>query len=179
MKTVILSVAACLSLVTAAHARSPMPPVWSADLTHVDLDEQLPYKNQVESASITLDYAKGTATLVMPRRFYCPPRAMCAQMMPMPIVVSLPIVERLTDACGSRIVHAKLDRRPVDGTLQSLSVRDNRSNRCPTFAALEATEVVYKTQGYHRVERREIETRSTFSGDALRPVYVHTQNDAE
>ena len=152
-----------------AHARSLMAPVISAELTRFNLDEHLPYKDSVVGASIEINYPQHRATLKLLRKFSCPSGLICAQVMPQPIVIALPIQEMTKDDCGSRMFEAAQDLRRVDGALQTISIRDNTANHCPSFVARPATEVIYKTDYIGR--GGPLHTRSTFEGEALRPDY--------
>ncbi|MBI3558743.1 MAG: hypothetical protein HY074_20945 [Deltaproteobacteria bacterium] len=172
MKSKFIMAVSFLGLVGAqlpAQARSLMPPVWSAELTRIHLDEQLPYKDSVVGAEIEINYAARKATLTLMRKFSCPVGQFCAQVMPMPIVIELPIVDRNVDECGSKLIKAAKDLRRVDGALQTLAIRDNTANHCPSFVARPATEVIMKSEYHGR--GRPMSTRSTFEGEALRPVY--------
>lgn len=162
-----------LGLVTVsvpAMARSPMPPVWNAELTRFELDEQLSQRFKVVTGSIEVDYAKREMTLVLIREMNCRPGEPCLAVMPSPFIVRLPITSVAYDRCGSKIINAMLDQRPVDGGFGALSIRDNTSTRCRFFVARPATEVVYRTES-SGMGGVAVSTRSTFSGEALRPDY--------
>ena len=169
-----ITLAAVAAAGSSAHARSLMPPVWDAELTRFDIDEQLPYAKQVSSAKVEVNYAKGYVELTLYRRFHCPAGAMCAQVMPAPLFFKLPIAGVRKTDCGSREILAKQDRRMVDGALQVIELRDNTGNHCPTFVALPSTEVLYKTQS-SGMGGHVVETRSTFTGEPLRPVYYKSE----
>ncbi len=172
MKSKIILAVSALVLVTLqlpAQARSLMPPVWSAQLVRFQLDEQLPYGHNVTGAAIEVNYAQKTATLSLYRTVKCLPGQACPRIMFAPIKIELPILDVTKDECGTKIIRALLDRRPVDGARQTLAIRDNTANRCPSFVARNATEVLYKTDTMSR--RGAISTRSTFEGEALRPDY--------
>ena len=142
--------------------------MYRADLTRWTIDPQLYFANSIDGGTVVLNLSSKTLDLTlftaMPR---CLPPRMCPMYMPAPIMISLPIVSVRTDDCGTVIVKAREDRRPVDGGLQTLVLRENGMNHCPSFVARPGTEVVYKTEsagmsGY--IEK----TRSTFEGDILR-----------
>ncbi|MBI3554758.1 MAG: hypothetical protein HY074_00680 [Deltaproteobacteria bacterium] len=152
-----------------AQARSLMPPVWSAQLVRFELDEQLPYKHLVRGAEIEVNYARKTTTLSIFRAPKCLPGQMCSRIAYPVIRIELPILDVTKDECGTKIIRALEDRRMWDGARQTLAIRDNTANHCPSFVARPATEVLYKTDSAGR--GGVVSTRSTFEGEALRPEY--------
>ena len=177
-KTLFAALAAVLSITTlTAHARTPMLPRQRAELTRFKLDPQLPGRDQIRRAAIELDYSTGTATLSLVRLTNpCPPQARC---LVGPIYkeqkIELPIVSNAKDECGSLVITARRDLRPVDGALLQLDIRDNRSNRCNDQNALSGTQVLYRAKGYDRRQGLETSTRSTFDGDILRPTFARAE----
>lgn len=174
MKTKILFTAlvASVSMVLAvmpAHARSPMPNLLVSELDRFNIDETLPYADQVTAARIVINQRAKKADLRIKLGGSCPAGALCA--LPTFMNYELPIVAAKTDSCGTVAYLAKRDDRPVDGGLNQLIIKDNTNNRCPHFVALAPTEVIHQTAYYHRLEGKEVKTRSTFTGDRLRPVY--------
>ena len=120
--------------------------------------------------TIVLDLGAKTAELTVNYRRSCPPRMACPAVMPAPRVVTVPITHVTTDTCGSVVYHASRDKRPVDGVFSALTITDNTGNRCPHFhfVAMAATEVVYETSFYNRINRGESSGISKMTGGALR-----------
>lgn len=108
------------------------------------------------------------ARLMLNFRRSCPPRAMCPAVMPAPKTVELPIVSQYNDRCGTQVYLARLDRRPVDGGLQELTIKDNTYNRCPHAKPMDPTEVTYETRSARRMSSDSEGAVSFFSGEALR-----------
>lgn len=111
------------------------------------------------SGKLLLNYEKGEVTLTVTQRFSCPEGLMCAQVMPAPVVVELPIVSVTKDACGIRTVTAKDDGRPADGMLQEIVVKDPTRMTCKTFVAVAPT-ATYKTAFYNRMSGKEVKDQS-------------------
>jgi hypothetical protein len=95
---------------------------------------------------------------------------MCPQFIMNLGTISLPLVARNGDSCGSVIYTAKVDRRPVDGALQQITVTDNTRNRCPHVVAQNPTDIVL-SQIPGRASFNE-ERVSTFSATQLRAFMV-------
>jgi hypothetical protein len=146
-------------------ARSPMrPPVEGAALRILSLDAGLQYA--ADQASVRVDYAANEVTLTVTESFSCASGAVCATVMPPVHVYKAPIINRSL-SCGSTIVVARLDQRPVDGSLTEITVEDHRGRMCRDLHR-GTTEVSLVTAHYER--RRgggETRTESTFAGDEL------------
>lgn len=123
----------------------------------------------IQGGEIALDYIKSEVTLTLFPSFRChaPEGAMCAQVMPAPVIVTLPLISREVDSCGSVHYLAKKDQRPVDGINQEIEVINNSGNRCLTFVALPPTDVKFLQQGYDRMGQSEFNYRHSFTADAL------------
>lgn len=81
-------------------------------------------------AQLTLNYDKSEVSLNIDVAFHCPDGRICAQVMPVPVQIELPIVSVKTDGCGVRTVTAQLDQRPADGTLQQIKISDPSEMTC-------------------------------------------------
>jgi hypothetical protein len=139
----------------------------SAQLDQSDLDSKLGLGNNVVSANIKVDIPQNKVTLTLYTQ-NCPKNALC--MSPTQVTaVDLPVVTNDYDSCGVNVILASQDRRPVDGSLQTLVIRDNTQNLCPTKKALLETEVVYETESFTR-GGVDLKTTSTFSGPEMKPV---------
>jgi hypothetical protein len=124
---------------------------WHAELTRFNLDEKLAAA-RVQAGQIEIDEMINEATLSLIPAFYCPPGRFCAQVVPMPITISLPIVSKVKDECGSKIIVAR------NGN-EELMIRDNAKNKCAQTSPTANTEVVYS------VEAASKKMVSTFSGE--------------
>lgn len=171
MKQVFIAVAMLVSVIAQADLGSR---IYSSRLTNFNLDKKLQgqFGNlKIDGGNITLDYGRKEATLTLYRRMYCPPGRVCAMVMPAPIIFKLPITSQQTDGCGSKIVTAT-DATPLLPYLPehvgTLTVTDNTKNRCPTFVALEPTEVLLE-YSYLVTEPMvyQVHTLSTMTGERL------------
>jgi hypothetical protein len=172
MKSVLSMVVLSLSLVTGAFAHAAIqssPLLISANITKVVyIDSFLHHLNGVTGGHIALDRGARNAKLTLDRPFYCPADSICAQVMPAPVVIELPIVAKKTDPCGTVIYTALRDARPVDGILETLEVRDNTANTCKTLVALAPTDIKYNTASVSRMTGIEGRTFSRFFAEKLR-----------
>lgn len=164
-----IMIAAAFSLITAfslSASAQASGEVFRAKLTYFNLDPRIQVMGQVNQGHIEIDMVQEVATLALYPEFRCPPNAYCAQVMPAPVIVTLPIIEVGTDECGSKVVTAVRDMRPADGGLEKLVIRDNTQAHCPTLIALAPTDVVYEieTAGFRLPVEK---TFSTFAGDEL------------
>lgn len=175
MKNLVISAMAFLSIVSSSFAEQPNLAIDKAISTAVRtsfIDANHSSLQGVTNGNISVDFRSQTITLAAYRPFYCPPHLVCAQVMPAPVVITLPITNRFVDECGSITYTAEKDQRPVDGALQQLLVIDNTDNRCPTFQALAPTEVQYHTEiyGFSPLNSRSvhmIKGTSYFTGQKL------------
>lgn len=108
-------------------------------------------------AKLVLNYDKSTLALSIQVAFHCPEGRICAQVMPMPVQVELPIVSVTNDGCGIRSVTAKLDKRPADGSLQLIRVTDTSNMICKMFVEPTAT---YLTSYYDRLNGKIVTDES-------------------
>jgi hypothetical protein len=174
MKTcLVLSILATglLINVSNASARSLMPPIWDAELTRLDLDENFPDRDLITSGRVGIHYSRQEAALRLERGAECPEGAQCFNGGLESIRIVLPIVSMETDDCGNRHIVARRDSRMGDGPLEVLEIHDHTRNHCPTLVEYPATEVSYDTE-LSGIIGRVRKTHSTFAGKALRPVYT-------
>jgi hypothetical protein len=159
-----------------ASARSMKPLRFEALMTQLDgIDADLVRGMEVLAhATAGYDTDGKEAFLNLYFKLNCPPNRACPRYLPMPRLVKLKITQRTTDTCGSRVIRAVIDRRPVDGNYEELVIVDNQDNRCPHFARLAATEVTYRTKSA-RMSGELSETESKFEGDRLEPVFFERQ----
>ena len=119
-------------------------------------------KQNISYANVAVDFGAQQITLTLQARFHCPPGMMCAQVMPAPIEIHLPLVDVRTGSCGQRIYTAKVDHRPVDGAMKMIRVVDNTSFICKSLIAVSPTVVTYSTE----TGRPHLVEHHRFEGDA-------------
>ncbi len=136
-----------------------------SELTSINTDKNFYPGEKFNSGSIQLNLAMKTVTLTLIREFHCPKGNYCAQVMPAPVFITLPVKSVSFDSCGSKLITAIEDARPVDGIYQSLEISDNSSNKCETLMPLAPVTAVYETEFYTRVGQGK--TTSTFEGSAF------------
>lgn len=154
-----------------ADARSMRQDFESAEITHMNIDakSQLATERLDGSGLVYINHTQNTATLQLNRKFYCPPGRFCAQVMPAPVIITLPIKKVSEGACNSIIYVAAEDKRPVDGMYQGLRITDNKrfSESCLNTRFVDSTFVEYKTisPGFGAPV---VETLSTFVAKSLK-----------
>jgi hypothetical protein len=104
-------------------------------------------KARVSSGKIEVNRKSRTITLIAQPDFYCPPGKFCAQVMPAPIEITVPLNSVKTGGCGETIFSGSKDLRPVDGGLSQLTVVSNARNFCKYLVAIPATTVNYHYEG--------------------------------
>src|SRR4051794_26346591 len=82
-------------------------------------------KRNISYGNLTVDLEQNQLTLNLQPAFYCPPGAMCVQVMPAPIEFTMPIESVTTGNCGETIYTGATNDLMVDGILQQLTVTDN------------------------------------------------------
>ena len=143
----------------------PLRGTRTAVLDNMNLDKDWSLTEYVVGASVSMNYVESTLTLTF-KVSNCPKGAMC--IVPTEIrdvEYSAPIVNTSTDSCGSLIVLAKEDDRPVDGILTEIELKDNSAMTCDIVVP--ATVVNFKTQFYDRIGGGEVKLLSNFSGGVL------------
>lgn len=111
-------------------------------------------------AQLVLNYDKSEVSLNIKVAFDCPDGRICAQVMPVPVQVELPIVSVQTDMCGIRTVTAMRDSRPVDGELQQIKIIDPSKMTCRTFVAVQP-KATYVTSYFDRLDGVTVTNKST------------------
>jgi hypothetical protein len=141
--------------------------VYVSELTRFNVDPGLLDQSTIHGGNVSIDAKMKFASLTLYRGMTCPKGMLCAQVMPMPVMITLPVVSVEKNAgCNTRVIIAEQDLRPVDGGLQRIVIRDNSKITCKTFIAVADTEVEYVTEG----GRIENGTRSTFQGERFQRV---------
>lgn len=170
MKKPIALLAATIALSLASVQASARPihgTLMQAELTQLYVDPSLSAAQNAVSGVVRHDLGENTLELILLRKNICRPGFYCAAVMDPNFEVKLSIVSEHTTDCGSRKIVAVEDRTPVDGQRQSLVLMDHTGNHCRTRIALPSTQVTYDTAGHFRMTGEQVETHSTFSGNAL------------
>lgn len=169
MKTVFVFAALVCSIASFAAQAEPRIGIpyarWEeATLTEIRLDPNYVIGNHIPGhASLLINdnqvhlalYAQG-----------CPAGQVCIQTLAQLIDAHLPIVKQYVDGCGSRVIVAEKDRRPMDGNFRRITVRDNTQRRCRDLRS--GVEVQYRTISSGFNPRHEIKTTTSFFfGNAL------------
>ena len=141
-----------------------------AKLTRLQIDNKLNLSNAV-SGKVEISYIaavteKNYIELTIYRAMKCTTRV-CPRVAYPPYVVKVQLIDQAQNDCGVITYSGKTDRRPVDGDLQKIEVKDNTKNHCPTFVALAPTDVVYTTEVVDRRSGSTIKTRSRLTGEKL------------
>jgi hypothetical protein len=179
-----LAIAGLLGSVIASASQLPMPTppyaqlTFSAQLDTINVDPNAEYLQNVDGGTIVRNVSKHTLRLTLNRRFSCPADRICAQVMPAPIILDLPIVD-VREECGSVIYTAKRDMRPVDGNLEIIKLADHSTRLCEDHRRGTEVRLTTKTSG---MDGFGATYSSSFAGDImLRDFYVQTafENSAE
>ncbi len=172
MKHLLLTIATLSTIImSSAEARSLKPTLLSATLKmiHIDPNSYLA-DERISSGSIQVNHAEKIIELQLNRKWYCPPGRFCTMEMPAPIFIRLPLTSVTRGECASVIYEAKEDKRPVDGSLQVLTVVDNSNfyKHCKTVRAVASTEIHYETES-SGMGGHVGKTHSSFTADKLQP----------
>ena len=84
-------------------------------------------------AQLILNFDKSVVEFNIQIAFRCPDDRICAQIMPLPVQIELPIISVKTDRCGVRIVEAQLDNQDADGELQKIEIVDPSQSSCESL----------------------------------------------
>ena len=90
---------------------------------------------------------RGYLTVELQPAFFCPANMMCAQVMPETLKYAVAIQKIEIGNCQETIYSGVQDGSISDGLKIGITVIDNSTNTCPTFVALEGTEVTLTIQG--------------------------------
>lgn len=147
-------------------------PVYRAELNQFRIDKRLPFDaKQIHSGEVRVDLRANTVKVTLYRKSSCPPDLICTAILPMPISVELPIEERVTDMCGAVVTRASAVTEGRHKVSETLEVRDNSQNRCPSPREMYATEVVYETSTISVDGSTDPDvTYSEFMGKRLHPI---------
>lgn len=163
---------AALEAVGAHKADASELPIYRAELNLFHIDQRLPFDTkQIHSGEVRVDLRKNTVRVNLYRKSSCPPNLICSAILPVPISFELPIEERTTDMCGAIVTRASDVTEGRQKFSESLTVRDNSQNRCPSPREMHATEVVYETSIISIDGSADPDiTYSEFMGKRLQPI---------
>jgi hypothetical protein len=99
----------------------------------------------IRYGSIALDLKNESIQLTLQPQMNCPIiDGACATVMPDEIVISLPIINEVTDSCGMTTYTAVDDQTPSDGLRETIEVQDYRNAVC-NYLVPTATAIIYET----------------------------------
>lgn len=155
-----------------AIANSDVLPIYRAELNRFHIDKRLPFDaKQIHSGEVRVDLRANTVRVTLYRKSNCPPNLICSAILPVPISVELPIEQQITDMCGAVVTRASAVSEGRHKVSQTLEVRDNSQNRCPSPRQMHATEVVYETSTISIDGSTDPDvTYSEFMGNRLQPI---------
>lgn len=163
MKNLVMFVLGSVMAATSAQATSPMRTSF-AYLDQVYVSENHASLRGASHATILVNHSLQKVRLNVFVPINCPAGQACIAVVPAPVQVELPIARAYEDSCGSYHYEAATAQPIPGGTMEHIDVIDNTSNRCLTYVALPATEVLYSTTAAHPGFQGGV---SRFSGDAL------------
>ena len=163
---ILIAVAATTLAVSSAHADESQ--VLVSTLTQGSLStDHSPYL--YGGGTVTINLSTQTIRLEVTTIKNCPPEMFCTMEMPTPLIVELPIVNRLESYCKSVTYIARQDLRPVDGALSEIQVTyDEKESSC-FVPGVPGTNVLYRTAIVNRIGGREVIATSRFKGTDLVP----------
>lgn len=122
----------------------------TAKLSHVA-------SQQFESGTVTFNRVRGEVELtLLPFPADCTADRTCGEELPDPVVISLTNAHTEINSCGIVSTKALLENRSMDGSLQQVTIHDNRYNKCPTYLPLATLDVIYETLRYSRADQELI-----------------------
>lgn len=118
---------------------------------------------EVDEAQVKIDYLNQEVTVSVQPRFSCPPNAVCAMVMPLPITYTAKLQSVSYNGCNQRVIEARTDKRLVDGFLTKITVTDSMPMVCDVF--LPNTQVDIEIEG----GLLQFNEKHHLSGEALKP----------
>lgn len=163
MKTLIAALALCFTAVTAqAGTPNPVQPVALPELYNlksirVDQMSQVLPTGAIANGVLQIDKENRTITISLQPAWQCPAGALCAMVMPEPMVLTLPITYEGGGFAGGRILVAEMNNLPVDGASIRIQVLDNNSALIGVDPKFEAIQVQV-TEMYPRSDVQIVST---------------------
>jgi hypothetical protein len=139
-------IAALLSLTvtTQAYARSIIVPkpmqIAAIEAFHIQPDTDLAKINLI-GGHVLINPYEAELSLTLYPAFHCPDGAMCAMMMPAPVIFPASIRSVQQGSC-KEMVYTASNNLKIDGFSYHITVIDNRTNTCVYNRAVPATEIV-------------------------------------
>lgn len=168
MKNFLVLSLVVLSVISTAQARSLHPETFtrSASLLTWDFDPSSRLAEvDILEGSIRVNAVTKVVKLTLQYPFPCPIGMICMQVIENE-VIELPLTEVKRDGCGVVVYTAQKDKRPVDGALTEIIVRDNSRSVCeiiyPAMTTLE-----YNVRFYNRMTRDEVVQNSYLTAEKL------------
>lgn len=167
-----------------ASEASQLPMIRSAKLKILQLDTNHFENMMVKTTTISIDEDNRVVRLTVRGRPYittmeCIPSPLTSDICLKPEsvqTIELPITKEIQSRCGTRVVTASQDLRPVDGAFQEIVVSEsqlgNNDVRCLARAFPRyPTQVTYSSAYYDRMGGKEVKGVSNFRGEALKILY--------
>lgn len=126
-------------------------------------------KGTFASGSMLVSYEQSFVRMTLERAMpRCPVGAMCAMVMPAPVVVELPITSVEVDHCGVKTVVAQTDMRPADGLLNKIELVDatDLNGRCHFIAPVEQ-KASYTVEYYDQINGKAVKQVSKMTLSSL------------
>jgi hypothetical protein len=115
---------------------------YGAPLMSWALDAEFPLEGVVSGGEILVDVSGGLITLALRQRpRVCLVGEICFRNYPLARVISVPLVRRTIDRCGTWTYLGVAPAEPESGPSESIEVRDIAQNTCGTAAGGAATEI--------------------------------------
>ena len=168
-----IALLAFITLTSAAHAETENYTVSGllvSEITEMNLEPAHFGSSSFQAGKIILDRAMLTITLTLKRAMVCPEHQLCAQVMPLPVRITLPIMSVEKNGCGATVYTAHTEINESTRTVQTLQITDNAHQYCNTLipvAAVEGQYTVEAVETLHAIHRMPV---STFSGKAFHEI---------
>jgi hypothetical protein len=145
-----------LVLSSSAFARSiqMVDEKYESKLNHYNFDKS--FNQKLNSGKgvygvVAINRTNNTAGLSVYYAPVCPIGQVCTLSLELVLnTYELPIISQKNGPCGEWITIASKDARPVDGVLETITITDNKYNKCKTFIQLPSVQVEYYEAGYFR-----------------------------
>lgn len=145
----------------------------TSKIIEMNLDSHTFAGEELTGGTIELANLNSQITVILDRKFKCPrgPRdtGACIQVMPEPIIISMPVTKMEVGTCGEVTYSGKKDYRMADGELQILSVTDFANFHCQTFAPINDVEANYLVYPARMGNRKE-PLVSNFVGESFKAI---------
>lgn len=169
MKKLVITLS-LLTLIGAAQARTPMQPrTLKSEINSAFSDKVGPLAGKkMLRGDIIVNQRARELTLYLELGLDCEPLMACPSYLKSEII-KLQNMRGVKDSCGVETYSAELDKMPVDGIKEELTVVDYSKSTCPTpyYLPYVDTQIIYKTTGYDKTESRLIKSKNIFYANKL------------